>query len=859
MKSEPASATVTISVNDNEREELKSIAAHAAEFLSPTQQRRVAIVSSLLSGEPRNVIASRFNVGQSNISNILAELRQLGVGKYIERWKQQRMTAFQEQPQGAPGRRGFNTLVEWLLSSNRNLPDILDITHLSISKDEIVVVLAVVSSRAETADDTNQLLHLTKKKLLKAYEARPQTKPWTSSDHCFSALFKSCNEAFRKCKEKSSVLEISKNASLPGVIPTQVNLIALCSGRTAIESLRTWCGTAVTWDMNENLIFFARPYHLLRTLENTLTELRPLWNGAAFLPWLSLLERTIQIWRSDRFHGGFWWDLDLDQMLKLARQLDFHRYYHAAYGAMFELDEKLRAKLTWRDEFDWKEVSLRPRVEVVQDPADSNRIQMALHVLPHLGIKLETAKAGRNPDEMARQLRKNLRESVRSLRLKYSNRQVGLQLGSRMLGPMLLGSRANSLDCSTPFVLIPRHQLGPPSVELNVGAADKELYRENGVFRKVIFEDGVETTYFVFSAPILPAAIFEAVERNWYGDYLLHIFLKQQEFVEELGSQLSTGFAHETLGFIKYEPCPSHWTFHDGKVTPEEFKTMEFGRRFFHDRLPILGQNGGKPHRNHNPNARSNESFGNVLLDLDADLLLLGIEKEIRSEIDLLEVKWSQLVCESIANHYNTKTPHGKKQVLLAIDKSLRKEATNRWSEIEAAVSDALKSFGEGAHRISRYTIENVQRQIQGGLDLAPYFAESEKSLHTRWKAFLSRHILGKLLSHKTHLSFDDALHSTPAESVLEPHDEEDAKDLIGALTTHPANTMAAAEFVELANLLSPAEWAEIIENLADSSFGQALQATVREALRIGKSSRLIVEKTSQIRLAFEKLKSSSP
>lgn len=717
------SARSPLVVKASEKTALLRFTRKAHEFLTSTQQRQVRIVTALVKGEPVARIAEQVNLLPSAVSNVHRRLRTEGLSVFLRKWKVHAAKGRARKAVPPAGRKGTGWLIKWMAESKLEDEPIIDIAWLRIERRAGVVIFAVrESARPRALGSAIGSIHSLLRKLLSdPPTVTPPWNDWELFDVRFLNLLRVWRERHTSVLSRHGVEPFA--LPVPGIFtPTKkTKLIALSFGDGSEHSFPNWASRMMRSGRLKGSHKSSNFEGFIGTLESIVAGLKYKMGGSGMLPSFGMLYSAIVAWAQSLSHQPFQWQTTERTMQNMAVQRAKIRMYHAAFGAVFELDRRIRAIAPWKPVFPLVRSRLRTEVQVAQDPMNSDRIRIFARFLPQLVITFNTTRIDDSVKETERRFRYNLRKAMPATTFVYSNRdkrRSGDQLFESLVFGAPFGRSCPESKTWFPCVLLPRRWFGRESDMISILHASGPQKLAAGTSHRNLQSGTSQVDCFVFYAPQILVEVQEAYRRNWYGDYLYAIYSQIKAFSDYLLSEVPGGVAIEAFDIVRCNPSPYHW------CTDQH---AEGSQKPMSDACKKVLEESGIPE------VTEEVGFAMTLAQLDADLLLLAIPREVWQRIEPLIDEWCSKLVNFVGGIYDPNRASGKGLILKAAGGS-------RWQdEFKDVVQESLIVFSEGLRRVSRYALENAQRLLLAGKRPRAIVIETESEVLAKWRKFLQR------------------------------------------------------------------------------------------------------------------------
>ena len=417
------------------------------------------------------------------------------------------------------------------------------------------------------------------------------------------------------------------------------------------------------------------------------------------------------------------------------------RDYFATKGVLLEMSGALWQKIPFQDEIPSGSLTLRTRVEV-KDVPGPGQVRIAVRPLPGIEYR-RVVPFSSTPEHEAKVLRRALNREGNSKRFVYSTVQgKRANLRRSIVVPRAFFTKnadAKSLGKGVGVVLLPRHFLtSEPAVSLG------DLVTLGRKAKSAVTVADLETTEgsdsgILFYVPDLLEKIRTKTEEWWYHDRIEDI-AKWQGSLLKLGmwESLSDGeikwmeFFHKLYVTDGLEERAWDRLKNDGEVRERLTQRLKAGELH----LPP-GQEQSPGHRLPS-DLNWEEMFENLLRQVDADYLLLGLDEKSRRTLDAAADQWAATVAEIPKREYWPSDKLDLCKVKELVSRELRGAfESHRDDEVQSWCHDALVSFSGNSKFVLRSVIENMQRMVLAGLPATPIAVESRNGTLRRWRALL--------------------------------------------------------------------------------------------------------------------------
>ncbi|MDR3405867.1 MAG: hypothetical protein P4L99_25505 [Chthoniobacter sp.] len=770
-----------------ERRRLDEILNSPPPGLPAKKLRHLRILKALCDGVPGAKIIE--GVTSARVSDIRREAAEQTVAVVIERLlaRAKVSDAAQEKARTHAGRPGHEEFTEWMAEVNAEDESVFELSTLYVSRDVQIAVISFREGRhrdykkkAEEKDGgtkCEETLRNRARRIAREIAAASKTRIFwcriLASDTAMAESFYDLKKRLGglPCHDDTGS-EDSNIAKLSTRFDERFAHIVLTSGRQKI------CKTIVSELGKGTICRHLRAdaeLGLLGHLEAALHARRLKKSSVGFFPLALAFGKYVNNWVLNCQGKPFHWQIHRGNTQDFLKgHLVVHDYF-AVKGALLEMSGGLWQKIPFQDEIPSGTLSLRTRVEIKDVPA-SGQVRLAVRPLPGIEYRVVVDCPG-TPEDKAKVLRTALNREKRSKRLVYSSCQgARAKLRRSIIVPVDFftgAAEAKSLGKGVGVVLLPRHFLTPePAIPLQdlVALGQKAI---SGVTAADLETTGGRELGIALHVPKLLEAIRKKTEEWWYHDRIEDLGKWQVSLLKlSLWESLSDGEIKWMEFFQKLnvtaglEEAAWERLKNNGEVRGR-LKERIKGRE-----LPLPLGKGQRAGGAEPPVLSWDEMFENLLRQVDADFLLLGLDEKTRRALDATAAQWAAAVAEIPMREF---WPEGK--LKLAKVKTLVSEEcrdafeSHREDEVQSWCNDAWLSFADKGKFVLRMVIENMQRLVLHGLPAMPIAVESHGGILRRWERLLRKILNARLAP----LKFEEFSDSRSQENYQSPQSRDNA------------------------------------------------------------------------------------
>ena len=486
-------------------------------------------------------------------------------------------------------------------------------------------------------------------------------------------------------------------------------------------------------------------------LDQLLCRLRERHSCIGFLPGLQDLYQATCRWNDNAFESPFHWHTDQDHPIRWREKRTTGRLYLAQSGCLHELSPTLWSQLPYAKRSKFRTLKSRPKVTVAGHDAAHGTVTLFVQPLPECGYPV-TIETDDDPEEVAKRHRELLRGDSPGSRFIYSASAEETHL----IRPSFLveDARAESGKSEitgTGVVLVPRHFLLPaPEVDLEQLAVWTESL-ESTVRSISAQEARTDSDLRVMVMPEIMQGIEEAFRANRYGDAHRELW-RQQERLRHAQSELRNVVdLQRRVNLLGVDPYSGPYYHFSGPELASGMPTHQVHERFAHRLFALEGKQeraepasenlfwSGEPFAYH-----GYRTLLALLLDFDADFLLLGLAAEISRKVVASTERWGEQVRDIILRKVQREGQTGLNADLLW--RVARRNPETVDDKIIDCFTSTLPIFCERhAYSARRRAVENAQRLALAWYKPKGIVVESEESIFRSWRSYFGQRARGLL------------------------------------------------------------------------------------------------------------------
>ena len=528
-------------------------------------------------------------------------------------------------------------------------------------------------------------------------------------------------------------------------------------------------------------------------LANLIFECRNSVTGVGTLPCLKLMSDDLGelagLEINERIPEAIWWEAPMNEINKSLRITCALRDFLALKGVLMGHNAMLARKISYHSSVKFATSSIATRVKVVKESKGTGVNTLLVFPLPECGYEINYTST-RNPEQVAKSLRRCLRRSVRFV---YEPSLYALSdampAQNQQLDDFL--SECVAIDAPRYLTLLPRHLLRKNCTAVLTGL-DWKLNTLTKI--ELPGQDGKEAGA-ILDVSMVREALWNAFRENRIGDHVLRLAewsntLIGHSFLYRKRDALN--WAREANVFPLLIPC--FWWLPpndaDQSKDPEmierlaRFTTIAKPNEMMQsdtDGLPLLPEGSERvgvvrtsmgptklvesidaafrlnpelnavleenaikyPPQKFKRPIDNDRAFSDVIRELDADYLISHLPATVRSELDEIVAKWTDHSAEVVAQKFWSGGHLNEPLLRAALPANVRPRVSPE--HINDVAMDALAQFRKGSARVLRWAIETAQRQIIAGR--APIFAvvETNSAIIRSWCSYFGQYSLRPL------------------------------------------------------------------------------------------------------------------
>jgi hypothetical protein len=411
--------------------------------------------------------------------------------------------------------------------------------------------------------------------------------------------------------------------------------------------------------------------------------------------------------------------------------------YFAMSGVLWGLRPTLWNSLAHNEEVSLGDLLLEPKSYFARIE-ETGRIEATVRMLPALGY------SGLMPEGKSLEECEAYASSLRlSPKVIYSSRIAPVSCPYLPINWFTADSDQNDASAGWPVVLLPRHMLTP---EPDAPPTDYASYTsENGQARERNGFDGIS-----IDCPDLEHEIRSAFKNGNYVQLLKNI-LKLRDSIGVLGPQGKVDAEQQERAINeKFDRPPFNELNARFMGGVQKGGGFIFGVRAFHPAIEIDDIAG---------NLNSAEDYLKFLTQVDADFLLMGINPEVRQQIEeVVRQEYSERLANIIYSRF-----WGEDGVNAGFIENLLTESTRQRLRKDYGIetgqgmagplkdlgedlcNDTLAKFSGNPRYPIRVMIENMQRCAVEVLTPIPVFFQDQRVIVKRWESYLRKALNGHI------------------------------------------------------------------------------------------------------------------
>ena len=496
----------------------------------------------------------------------------------------------------------------------------------------------------------------------------------------------------------------------------------------------------------------SRPYEggFFDHLEQLLCRIRERHSCIGFLPGLRKLYEAARRWDEYGYESAFHWHTDQDDPGGWRAKRTTARVYLAQSGCLYELSPTLWSQLPYAKQAKFRTLKSRPKVSVADYDAAAGTVTLLVEPVPECGYFV-TINSCDDPEKVTQRHRELLRGDSPTGRFIYS---AWADDQSLTRPPFLLErshlKSSGSEICATGIVLIPRHFLLPePQVDLDRVVA---WAGSPGIGPLTISaqEAGTDSDLQIMVMPEIMQGIKQAFRANRYGDAHRELWRHQERLRLAQAEYRGVIDPQRQVNLLGMDPLSGPYYYFTASELVSKTPTAQVHERFAHRLFTLRAEERGEL-ANENPfwsgdSSRYNDhrTLLTLLLDFDADFLLLGLSAGSYAAVAASTEKWGERIRDVILRKVQCEAQAGLNADLLWRVIRRKPEATD--DRIMDCFTSTLPIFCECyARRARRQAVENAQRLVLSRHKPEGVLVESEEAIFRNWRSYFGQRARGVL------------------------------------------------------------------------------------------------------------------
>lgn len=582
-------------------------------------------------------------------------------------------------------------------------------------------------------------------------------------------------------------------------------------------------------------------------LERMLYRRRLRRSCIGFIPTAWALYDEINAWEAAGFEEPFLWQSGEAHIHRAITYNSAVRDYFSLQGVSLEMNRFLWDKIAYQDDIQFATISGSTRIDVKGSFPESKQVMISVRPLPEVAYNVVVSWPG-PPGDLAKKARSKANKPA-TKRVLYTtrDRQVGDMRSSILLpAEYFLGEETDPADKGVATTLLPRHFLTPvPPIALDKIAEIPQANQPSIEKRRLATERGVEECL-VFSGSAILNEIRASFARNWYGDRFFEICdwqgeLLRQVIVAERPDQIGWLAMFQRLG-----PDAPTFSYIEKADYARSDRPADVSKRIENVcrlRTPVeFGPDEGFTHNVGAVPYDSEIDFDNLLKNVDADFLLLGLDSSVRGALDAAADQWAEETRKIVEAEYWLGGCLRKSRVKAHLLSDVRSVFDARDDEVQSICQDALRAFSTNRKLVIRTALETMQRLALQGLRPQCVTIETRSATLARWRSLLKKTLNARLKSSEKGLpttalehvhEFSEERLPTDADESAEYESEvREIQEVLEMLQEIGPEERLLEEFFELACSAGEAAWDDAITSVAKEQSYDEFKAVVERAIQ---------------------------